>query len=278
LAKAHEQGITIPEAQRLSIVPGQGVEAEAGGCAILVGGEQLLQDRGIPIEPPWLASLAQKRQSGHTALLVAKDGGFLGALYATDIPRPGSGEAVRQLERLGLRVVMLSGDRRQTAERIAQAVGIQEVVAEVLPGEKQAAVQRLREQGERVAMVGDGINDAPALVAADLGIAVGSGTDIAIESADLVLMREDLRSVPQAIRLARATFRTIQQNLAWAFLYNILLLPLAAGVFEPLLGLGLPPALAALAMALSSVSVVTNSLLLRFRVSRGELGNITPRR
>ena len=199
------------------------------------------------------------------ALLVAFGGKFAGTLIAEDTVTPNARQAVAQLKDLGLRVVMLSGDKRATAERIAAEVGIQEVIAEVLPEDKAQHVQRLREEGYTVAMVGDGINDAPALATADLGIALGTGADVAIETADIVLVQHDLLAVPNAIRLSRQTLRTIRQNLFWAFAYNVLLLPLATGAFVPWLGFRIPPALAAMAMAASSVSVVTNSLLLRLR-------------
>ncbi len=161
--------------------------------------------------------------------------------------------------------MLLSGDHRTVAQRVAREVGIDEVTAEVLPGDKQAVVAALRQQGQVVAMVGDGINDAPALAAADVGIAIGSGSDVAVEAADIVITGEDLRAVPRAVQLARATLRTIRQNLGWAFAYNLLLIPLAAGLFVPLFGVRLPTVAAAAAMALSSVSVVTNSLLLSRR-------------
>ena len=197
--------------------------------------------------------------------MVAIGGKFAGTLIAEDTVTPNACQAVRQLKQLGLRVVMLSGDKRATAERIAADVGIGEVIAEVLPEDKEQHVRRMREQGCTVAMVGDGINDAPALATADLGIALGTGADVAIETADVVLVQHDLLAVTNAIRLSRQTLRTIRQNLFWAFAYNVLLVPLATGMFVPWLGFRVPPALAALAMAASSVSVVTNSLLLRLR-------------
>jgi Cu+-exporting ATPase len=178
---------------------------------------------------------------------------------------PHSREAVEKLRARGLEVQLLTGDNRRTAEAVAAEVGIDTVLAEVLPDQKQEAVRRLQQSGKVVGMVGDGINDAAALVAADLGIAIGSGSDVAIESADVVLVEQDLRAVVRAIGLSRATLRTIWQNLGWAFAYNVLLLPVAAGLLIPLWDLRLPPAAAAAAMAASSVSVVTNSLLLRRR-------------
>jgi Cu+-exporting ATPase len=265
VAKATTMGVTIPAADGLVVRPGDGVEADSAGRTLLVGNERLLVPRGITFDEREMQPVQRQRQQGRTALLVAVDGAFLGVLYVGDVALPDSRAAVGQLKRLGLRVLMLSGDRLATARAIGDDVGVEEVIAEVRPDEKQAEVQRLQAAGEAVAMVGDGINDAPALAAADLGIAIGSGADVAIEAADVVLMRDDLRAVPQAIRLSRATLRTIKQNLVWALAYNVLLLPLAAGVLVPLLSLWLPPVVAAAAMAASSVSVVSNSLLLRFK-------------
>jgi Cu+-exporting ATPase len=233
------------------------------GKQVLVGNEELMQARGIPVVRQVRESVESERHLGSTAILVAVDQELLGVLHARDVERSTSLEAIERLQQLGLRVIMLSGDRRAAAESIALRMGIREVLAEVHPHEKRDAIRRLRESGERVAMVGDGINDAPAFASADLGIAIGSGADVAVEAADIVLTRDDLRAVPQTICLSRATLRTIRQNLVWALLYNITLLPLAAGAAVPLWGIRVPPALAAAAMAASSVSVVGNSLLLR---------------
>jgi len=265
VAHARSLNVPIPPADHLEVVPGAGVRAESDGMTILVGNEQLLQRHEVALPAELAPALAEYRRQGQTPLLAAAGGRYLGAIVVADVPAPHSAEAIRQLKSLGLDVQMLSGDRRATAEAIAAKVGIDQVIAEVRPDEKQAAIARLQEKGRTVAMVGDGINDAPALVAADLGIAIGSGADVAIESADVVLVGSDLRAVAQTIRLSRATLRTIRQNLVWAFFYNALLLPLAAGLFVPFTGFTLPPAAAAAAMAASSVSVVCNSLLLRRR-------------
>jgi Cu+-exporting ATPase len=260
--EATSRRITSRPAESLEIVPGCGVKARRQGRTILVGNERLMHGEGI--DPASLgATIAALRGRGQTPLLVADEHVLLGIVALADPLAEHSREAVAQLRAAGLDVLLLSGDHRTTVEVVAAEAGIEQTIAEVLPDEKQAVVRRLQGQGKVVAMVGDGINDAPALAAADLGIAIGSGSDVAIEAADVVLVRRDLRGVGQTIALSRATLRTIRQNLAWAFVYNLLLLPFAAGLFVPLFGVRLPAAAAAAAMAASSVSVVTNSLLLR---------------
>jgi Cu+-exporting ATPase len=268
VAAAESQGIATDHADALEIVPGQGIACRRRGAPVVVGTEQLLASRAVDLGPLDRAAVERGRGQGQTALLVAENNRLLGTILVADPPAPHSAEAVAGLQRVPLEVIMLSGDKRATAEAIARQVGISRVFAEVHPADKQRIVENLQREGHAVAMVGDGINDAPALVAADLGIAVGTGADVAIESADIVLVQQDLRKVLEAIRLARATLRTIRQNLAWAFVYNVTLLPLAAGLIVPVAGPGvlhLLPALSAGAMALSSVSVVANSLYLRYR-------------
>ena len=260
--EAERRRLTIPQADHLEVIAGQGIRAVIGETHVLVGNEHLLGAAGLDLTT-WHGRIDALRRGGRTPLLVASDGRLLGIVAVADPVAPHSREAVAGLKRLGLDVQLLSGDNRTTAEAVAHEVGIATVLAEVLPDAKQAEIRRLQAAGRTVAMVGDGINDAPALVAADLGIALGSGSDVAIESAEIVLVQQDLRAVVRAIVLSRATLRTIRQNLAWAFVYNLLLLPLAAGVLVPHFGLHIPPAAAAAAMALSSVSVVSNSLLLR---------------
>ncbi len=266
VAEAEARGLEIPPVDDLQVIPGQGVRARSDGRTILVGNERLMRESWIDLDAQ-RETVRSMRQRGQTPLWVALDGRRLGVVAVADTVAPSSREGVEQLRSLGLEVQMLSGDNRITAKAVAAEVGIDEVAAEVLPDQKQEVIHRLQESGRVVAMVGDGINDAPALAAADLGIAIGSGSDVAIEAADVVLVNADLRGVSAAVGLSRATLRTIRQNLGWAFLYNALLLPVAAGVLIPLLGpqFQLPPAAAAAAMAASSVSVVTNSLLLRAR-------------
>jgi len=250
----------------LQVIPGGGVQARCGGRTILVGNERLMRESWIDLDPQ-RETVRSMRALGQTPLWVAMDGRRLGVVAVADPVAPHSREGVERLKALGLEVQLLSGDNEITAKAVAAEVGIERVTADVLPDQKQEVVRRLQESGKVVAMVGDGINDAPALAAADLGIAIGSGSDVAIEAADVVLVSQDLRAVARAVALSRATLRTIRQNLVWALLYNALLLPFAAGVLIPILGppFHLPPAAAAAAMAASSVSVVTNSLLLRAR-------------
>ena len=205
-------------------------------------------------------------ENGKTAMLVAVDGEAVGLIAVADTLMKYSVEAVRTLQRMGLEVVMITGDNERTAKAIARQVGVNRVLAEVLPEDKASEIKRLQDEGKVVAMVGDGINDAPALAQADIGIAVGSGTDVAMETGDIVLVKNDLRDVVISIQLSRATMTKIKQGLFWAFAYNTVLIPVAAGVLYPFMGVLLDPIFAAAAMAFSSVSVVTNaSLLKRFK-------------
>lgn len=246
-------------------VPGQGVRAQISGREVLVGNQRLMLAAGIDILIV-AATMEALEQEGKTAMLAAVDGQAVGVLAVADTVRSSSRAAVAALQREGIQVALLTGDNRRTAEAIASQLGIEQVLAEVLPGDKAAEIGRLQASGKVVAMVGDGINDAPALARANVGIAMGGGTDVAMEAADITLMRSDPQGVVAAIQLSRATMTNIRQNLFWAFAYNVVLIPLAAGVWYPAFGIQLSPIFAAAAMGLSSVTVVSNALRLkRFR-------------
>jgi len=265
--EAEERSAEVQEPDSFEAVPGRGVVADVGGVQVVVGTRRFLEDRGIGLNG--LEGEATRMEAeARTPLWIGVDGSAAGVVAVADAVKEGSAAAVAELRRLGLRVVMLTGDNESTARAIAEEVGIAEVRAQVLPHEKADVIRSLQEGGTLVAMVGDGINDAPALAQADVGLAIGTGADVAMETADVTLMRGDLRSVPQALALSRATMRTIKQNLFWAFAYNVVLIPVAAGAlypfaFLPMMLRSLHPILAALAMAFSSVSVVGNSLRLR---------------
>jgi Cu+-exporting ATPase len=264
--RANERGLALSHPQRFEAVPGRGITAEVDDRQLLVGNPLLLTERGVALDVARESGDGFARE-GKTPMYVAVDGRPMGIVAVADTLKPRSAEIVAALRRMGLDVVMLTGDNRVTAGAIAKQLGVEHHLAEVLPEHKADEVKKLQAAGRRVAMVGDGINDAPALAQADLGIAIGAGTDVAIESADIVLIGEDLGGILTALRLSRQTMRTIKQNLFWAFFYNIILIPLAAGALYPFFRILLNPMLAALAMAFSSVSVVTNSLRLRwFRV------------
>ena len=265
---AEERNLTLSEPQQFEAIAGHGIRATIEGQTVIIGNRKLMAEQGIAVTG--LAAEADRLQSeAKTAMWVAIEGQGAGLIAVADTIKEGSREAVAALHNLGLTVAMLTGDNRATAEAIARQAGIDQVFAEVLPEDKTNYVKQLQAETEGlVAMVGDGINDAPALAQADVGVAIGTGTDVAIEASDITLMRGDLRSVPQALRLSQATMRTIKQNLFWAFIYNLILIPIAAGILYPIAAApdflrSLNPILAAFAMAFSSVSVVTNSLRLR---------------
>lgn len=262
VAYAAEQGSTLGAAQQFEALPGRGISAVVDGKALLLGNEALMAEHGIDAKP-CLAQAKLFAQEGKTPMLAACEGRVAGVIAVADTVKETSAAAVEQLQGMGVQVVMLTGDNEATAQAIAKQVGISEVIANVLPSEKAGVIEQLQKEGKTVAMVGDGINDAPALTMAEIGIAVGSGTDVAIESADIVLMRDDLSLVAQAIALSRRTLRIIKENLFWAFAYNTLGIPVAAGVLHLFGGPLMNPMLAAGAMSLSSVCVLLNSLRLR---------------
>ena len=267
IGEAKTRGLAIPPVGEFQAVPGEGVEGATEDGRVLLGAARLLESRGVEVGV-LRAPAAMLAREGKSIVYVAKAGQVHGVIAVADVPKPEAAGAIAALRGLGLDVVMLTGDARATAEAIAGQIGVGRVLSEVRPDDKAAEIRRLQEAGRRVAMVGDGINDAPALARADVGLAMSSGTDVAIEAADVTLMRGDLRGVVTAIELSRRTVAIIKQNLAWAFGYNLVLIPVAAGMLYPIWGWQLSPILAGMAMALSSVSVVVNSLRLgRFRPS-----------
>jgi P-type Cu+ transporter len=262
VARAKARGLAMPPIGEFTTVPGQGIDAMAPDGRVLLGNRTLMAARGVDVSA--LAPRAQTLATeGKTTVYLALAGSAVGVLAAADVLKPEAPAAVTALKRRGLEILMLTGDTRLTAEAIAHQAGVDRVLAEILPEDKAREIVKLQEAGRRVAMVGDGINDAPALAQAEVGIAMGSGTDVAIEAADVTLVRGDLRGVVAAVDLSRRTIRVIKQNLVWAFGYNVVLIPVAAGVLYPLWGVLLSPILAGAAMAFSSVSVVTNSLRLK---------------
>ncbi|MBL8850744.1 MAG: heavy metal translocating P-type ATPase [Planctomycetaceae bacterium] len=260
---AAERGLTLSQATEFQSTTGGGVAGTVDGRQILIGKPDFLAEHGVPSPNPFAADARTWQAAGHTVLFAAVDSAAAGLLVVSDPIRPSSANAVRALHALGLNVLMLTGDNAATADSVAKQLGIDQFEAGVRPERKQQRVCELRDAGKVVAMAGDGVNDAPALAEADVGIAMGSGADVAIESADVTLLRSDLRGIVRAVLLSRAVMRNIRQNLFFAFLYNVLGVPIAAGVLYPVFGLLLSPMIAAAAMSLSSVSVITNSLRLR---------------
>jgi cation-transporting ATPase V len=256
VAGAHERGLEIPAATAFTNLAGYGVRAEVDGWPVFVGRRKLVDEHDLVLPDHLAAAAAELEDRGRTAVFVGRDGAIVGVLAVADTVKDDARDVVRQLHALGLQVAVITGDNARTAAAIAKQVGIDRVLAEVLPQDKVTEVRRLQDEGRVVAMVGDGVNDAPALVQADLGIAIGTGTDVAIEASDITLMSDRLDGVVHAIQLSRRTLRTINQNLGWAFGYNTAAIPLAAlGVLNPVIG--------GAVMGFSSVSVVTNSLRLR---------------
>lgn len=260
--KAEEENLDLLRVDRFEAIPGHGIEASVEGMDVLIGNMKLMDGRGIA-----LGEMEEQSErlavEGKTPMFIAADNGIMGVIAVADVVKESSVKAVKKLQSMGIEVIMITGDNRNTAGAIARQVGISRVLAEVLPQDKANVVKKLQSEGKKVAMVGDGINDAPALVQADIGIAIGSGTDVAMESADIVLMRSDLMDVPTAVHLSRSTIRTIRQNLFWAFGYNAAGIPIAAGILRFFGGPLLSPMFAAAAMSLSSVSVLTNALRLK---------------
>lgn len=256
-----QKNITAPKAENFKAIAGQGVKAEVSGKEIIAGNLKMMKKEGI--EHPLFEKGESFATEGKTPLYFAEDKKLLGVIAVADVVKPTSKEAIAAFRNMGIDVVMLTGDNKRTAEAIGKQMNLSTVVAEVLPQDKEKEVRRIQEQGKKVAMVGDGINDAPALARADVGVAIGAGTDVAIESADIVLMKSDLLDGVAAIQLSRAVIRNIKQNLFWAFFYNVIGIPLAAGIFYTTLGWKLNPMFAAAAMSCSSVFVVTNALRLK---------------
>jgi Cu2+-exporting ATPase len=260
MAHAAEAGLTPQEVTEFQALPGNGLTAKLNGHAIAAGNQTMIAS-AASLSPAMEQQSLALAQQGKTPLFFCRDGQLLGIIAVADVIRPDSAQAVAQLQAMGIHVVMLTGDNQRTAQAIGAQAGVDEVIADVLPQGKESVIQKLKSRGS-VAMVGDGINDAPALTAADIGIAIGAGTDVAVDAADVVLMNSRLSDVPAAIRLSRATLKNIHENLFWAFFYNALGIPLAAGAFISLLGWQLNPMFAAAAMSLSSFCVVTNALRL----------------
>jgi P-type Cu+ transporter len=266
---AEERGLKLTEPESFNSIPGHGVEAKADGFDILLGNRKLMRERGADFSK--LISQAEALEvDGKTVMFVALNGQAAGLIAVADTLKEYSAEAVKRLHKLGLEVAMITGDNRRTAEAIARKVGIDRVLAEVLPQDKAEEVKKLQAQGQKVAMVGDGVNDAPALAQAEVGMAIGSGTDVAKETGDIILIKDDIRDVVVALEVAKATMRKVKQNLFWAFFYNVLGIPLGAGLFYSFASVIISPELAGLMMAVSSVSVTLNTLLLKgFKPSVG---------
>lgn len=259
------------EVEEFLSLPGKGVKGKIKGSWYFAGNSRMMEDEGISLNN-WKEKMEKLADQGKTPMLFAKEKKILGVISVADVVKPTSREAVRQLKEQGIEVVMLTGDNKRTAEAIRKELNIDQVIAEVMPQDKEREIARLQEQGKKVAMIGDGVNDAPALARADVGMAIGAGTDVAIESADVVLMKNDLLDAVTAIRLSKAVIRNIKENLFWAFFYNSLGIPVAAGVFYAAFGLKLNPMIGAAAMSMSSIFVVSNALRLkRFQVSKGAI-------
>ena len=258
-----QRGLSLFDPSNFQALSGLGLSASLEGTSCLAGNERLMEEQGIHLDE-LRTTAAELAQDGKTPLYFAQSQTLLGIISVSDVAKPTSAQAIAEMKQLGLEVVMLTGDNQRTADAIGRQLGVSQVIAQVLPQDKEQKIRQLQESGKKVAMVGDGINDAPALARADVGIAIGAGTDIALEAADIVLMKNDLLDAVTAIHLSRAVIRNVKENLFWAFLYNTIGIPIAAGVFFSLWGWKLDPMFAAAAMSLSSVCVVSNALRLRF--------------
>jgi len=251
--KAEKENLRLFEVKDFEAIPGKGVKGKIEGEEVLLGNRRLIKsDLGIELE-----------KQGKTVMLISIEGKVKGAIGVADVPKEGAKEAIEELKEMGLEIWMITGDNQQTAKAVGKQLGIERILAEVLPKDKEKEIRKLQAQGKVVGAVGDGINDAPMLAAADIGIAMGAGTDVAKETGGIILVKDDIRDVVKAIKLSRATFSKIRQNLFLAFIYNVLAIPIAAGLFYRWLGFLLRPEIAALAMILSDISVIGNSLLLR---------------
>ncbi len=275
VSSAKDRGITILPSSGFQALSGLGLSALLEGESFLAGNERLMGQNGVSLKGLDVVA-GQLAEEGKTPLYFAKGQTLLGIIAVADVAKPTSAQAIDEMKRLGLKVVMLTGDNQRTADAIGRQLGVSQVIAQVLPQDKEQKIRQLQQNGKKVAMVGDGINDAPALARADVGIAIGAGTDIALEAADIVLMKNDLLDAVTAIHLSRAVIRNVKENLFWAFLYNTIGIPIAAGVFFSLWGWKLDPMFAAAAMSLSSVCVVSNALRLRFFKPHRSRQNTTP--
>lgn len=271
---AKKEGISPVQVDNFNSIPGKGLEVSVNGRRYYAGNERLMREKEISLDN-CLKLLEVMADEGKTPLIFAEETQVLGVIAVADVVKPTSKEAIKELKDLGIEVVMLTGDNRRTAQAIRRQLDIDTVIAEVLPQDKERKISELQEAGKVVAMIGDGVNDAPALARADVGMAIGAGTDVAIESADVVLMKNDLKDAVTAIRLSKAVIRNIKQNLFWAFFYNTLGIPIAAGIFYPLLGLKLNPMIGAAAMSMSSIFVVSNALRLKWFQPLGKSGQET---
>jgi Cu+-exporting ATPase len=260
--RAEAEGLALSKAEGFQAIPGHGVEGTVDGKRVVFGNKRLMDKERINVSNA-TNEISKMENAGKTVMMIGADGKLIGLIAVADIIKESALEGLAALQKLGIEVAMITGDNQRTANAIARNLGITRVLAEVLPDQKEAEVRKIQAEGKVVAMVGDGINDAPALAAADVGIAMGSGTDVAIEAADITLINKDLKSVAAAIVLSKKTMKTIRMNLVWAFGYNIILIPVAMGVLYPFFELLLNPIFASVAMATSSISVVTNSLLLK---------------